>query len=316
MRKSIYIILILSVANNLSAQNYDDTVGSLHLSLTRHEIKYDKEGLPTKKITNSKNRPYLKIDFDSRGTTLKKESYGKHHNTDLRLTDMIEIFSYKDDKLVESIEHESDYESNVFPKFRTKYTYNDSSQLVDESTYYFKSDSLFFRTTFEYDIRDNRTRSIFNPSYYYLREFDSLNQLISLKQIHENKVRWKWVYSYTDTTRTGEFQTFYTDGKNNPKKEIRRFIGTQLLEVEEIGIIHTLKKFYYYENGQIKRISEYRKRTYYEMSPSEIKLTEEVNTIFDATEDFEPIRYTTISSASNAEIPSEVIQKLNSNIDW
>lgn len=298
------------------AQNYDDAVGSLHLSFIRHEIKYDKEGLPTKKITNSKNRPYLKIDFDSRGNTLKKESFGKQHNTDLKLTDKIEIFSYQDDKLVESIEHESDYESNVFPEFITKYSYNDSSQLVDESTYYFKSDSLFFQTIFEYDIRGNRTRSIFNPSYYYLREFDSLNQLISLKQIHDNEARWEWVYSYTDSTRTGEFQTFYTDGKNNSKKEIRRYIGTQLLEVEEIGIIHTLKKFNYYENGQMKRITEYRKRSYYEMSPSEIKMMKEVNTIFDANEGFEPIRYTTISSASNAELTSEVIQKLNSNIDW
>jgi hypothetical protein len=196
------------IAFNLYAQSYKTDVGCIHLSLIRHEVITNKEGLPTKKISNKKNRPYLKIDFDSAGYILRNQSFGKHHNTDLRLTDNIEVFEYNNDLLVKSVEYESDYESKVYPYFRTEYVYNDSSQLVDESTYYFESDSLFFRTTFEYDTKNNLTKSIFNPTYYYLREFDSLNQLISLKQIYDNKICWDWIYVYTDSTLTGKFQTY------------------------------------------------------------------------------------------------------------
>ncbi|WP_258105894.1 hypothetical protein [Marinoscillum sp. MHG1-6] len=308
--------MLIFCVSDLFCQNYDDEVGSVHLSLTSQQIISNKDGLPTTKVTNKKNLPYLKLDFDSVGSLLKSESFGKHHNPDLRLTDKIEVFEYRNGLLFKSIEYESDYNSKVYPYFRTEYVYNDSAQLVDESTYYFESDSLFFQTTFVYDAKNNRTKSIFNPTYYYLREFDSLNQITSLKQIYDNKIRWDWTYSYTDSTRTGKFQTYYSDGKNNSKTEIRRYIGSQLIEVEEIGIIHSLKKFEYYENGLIQKISEYRKTEYLYLSSSERKLINKVNSLFKATDDFEPIQHTEILCSSEHELSSEVISRLNSKIDW
>ena len=86
---------------------------------------------------------------------------------------------------------------------------------------------------FEYDSNGNKTRTIFNPTYYYQRVFDNQSKIQSLQQIYDNKLRWEWTYTYSDSTRIGEFKTFYNDGKDYTKKEVRTYKNGKLIEVEE-----------------------------------------------------------------------------------
>jgi len=260
MKQTLFIITIF-LSLNLFGQKLTEKVGEIEVQLIGHYYKRNSDSELTKKKTNRKNRPYLKMYFDSTGILLKSINYGKQHNTDLRLTDKINIYSYENDKLIESIEYESDYDKNIYPYWKSKYIYNQKGQLIDESTYYYKTDSLLEKTTYEYDINSNKVKSIFNPTYYYQREFDSKNKLVSLKQIFENKLRWEWNYTYVDNQRIGIFKTHYNDGKDYSKKEILTYRDGKVIERKEKYISKKgwdeKTKIDYYPNGIIKRIENY-----------------------------------------------------------
>jgi len=234
MKQTLFITLTFLTLNLFGQELFEKVVG-IEVQVIGHRFKRNSDGELTKRKTNKKNRPYLKLYFDSTGVLLKSVSFGKHHNTDLRLTDKIELFEYYNGQLSESVEYESDYEKNVYPYWKSKYLYNKKGKLIDESTYYYENDSLFFKSTYEYDLNSNRIKSIFNPTYYYQREFDSLNRITTLKQIYNSELRWDWSYEYTGSQRIGVFQTYYDDGGNYSRKEIQTYNRQGLLvEVEEI----------------------------------------------------------------------------------
>ena len=284
MRQALFIILFL-FSLNISGQILTEKVGEIEVQLIGHHFKQNSDGKLTKRKSNNRNRPFLKMYFDSTGTLLKSVSFGKHHNTDLKLTDKINIFEYENGKLSKSIEYESDYQKNIYPSWKTKYIYNKKSELVEESTYYYEKDSLFFKTTFEYDLNSNKVKSIFNPTYYYHREFDSINRISSLKQIYDSKLRWDWNYKYSNNQRIGIFQTYYNDGRKYSKKEIQTYNAQGLLiETEEIYVsekgINEKTKIFYYNNCLIKRIEHfksYNTQDEYEMiSYSEVKIKSKI----------------------------------------
>lgn len=260
--KSTISIFFLFLSLCLSGQNLTEKVGQIEVQLIQHNFLRNSDYELTKKTTNRKNRPYIKLYFDSYGNLLKSISFGKHHNTDLRLINNIELFNYENEKLTESVKYESDYQKRIYPYWKSKYTYNEKEELIDESTYYFENDSLFFKTSFEYDKNSNLIKSIFSPTYYYQRDFDSINRIISLKQIHDNKIRWEWKYTYSQNSRIGVFQTYYNDGKDYSKKEIQIFDDNgYLVEKEEKHIsqqgLNEKGKIFYDKNGIIKRIEYY-----------------------------------------------------------
>ena len=299
MKPSIFIISVLFTLN-LFGQNLSEKVGEIEVKIIGHNFKHNSDGELTKRKTNRKNRPYLRMYFDSTGKLLKSVAFGKHHNTDLRLTDNIKVYEYANGKLSKSVEYESDYEKNVYPNWKTKYFYNKKGELIDESTYYIKNDSLFFKTTFEYDIHSNKIKSIFTPTYYYQREFDSLNRITSLKQIYDNKLRWDWNYTYSENIRTGIFQTYYKDGKDYTKKEIQKFNNLGLLiETEEVHVsesgLDEKTKIYYYQNGLIKRIEHYQS--------------------YNLQDGYEMISYSDIQFKSKIKIDSTITEKINLQIN-
>jgi hypothetical protein len=272
MKLTLFLILICS-SLNLFGQKLTDEVGDIEVQLVGHNYKRNSDYELTKRKTNKRNHPYLIMYFDSTGTLLKSVSFGKQHNTDLNLTNKINLYNYENGKLANSIEYESDYQKNVYPYWQSKYNYNSNGQLIDESTYYFKTDSLFHKTTYEYDKNSNQIRSILNPTYYYEREFDSLNRISVLKQIHVNKLRWDWNYTYSDNKRIGIFQTYYNDGKDYSKKEVQTYNSQGLLiETEKVKTsksgIDEKTKIYYFDNGLIKRVEyfeSYNNQKGYEM---------------------------------------------------
>jgi hypothetical protein len=298
MRQVLFIILFL-FSLNISGQILTEKVGEIEVQLIGHHFKQNSDGELTKKKSNKRNRPFLKMYFDSRGILLKSVSFGKHHNTDLKLTNNIKVYEYENGKLSKSIEYESDYQKNIYPYWKSKYIYNKKGELVDESTYYYENDSLFFRTTYEYDLNSNKVKSIFNPTYYYHREFDSINRIIAFKQIYDSKLRWDWNYKYSNNQRIGIFQTHYNDGKDYSKKEIQSYNTRGLLiETEEIYLsekgLNEKTKIYYYNNGLIKRIQRFQSHS--------------------TQDEYEMISYSEVKIKSKIKVDSKIVEKINNQI--
>ena len=85
--------------------------------------------------------------------------------------------------------------------------------------------------------------------------------MLTYSQIFENKLRWKWTYTYSDNQRIGIFQTYYKED-NYSQKEIRIFNeNDQLVEKESMYLSKfnskSKVKLFYRKNGLLKRIEEY-----------------------------------------------------------
>ncbi|MFH4967462.1 hypothetical protein V8G61_04580 [Gaetbulibacter sp. M240] len=298
MNRTILIIFVF-FSTNLFSQELTEKVGEIEVQLIYHYFKRDSDSKPTQKKTNRKNRPHEILYFDSNGTLLKKIGYGKQHNSDLKLIDYIEIYSYDDNKLTRSIKYESDYQKHIYPYLKTEFIYNEKGQLIDDSIFLYHTGSLFQKTTYEYDLNSNKTKSMFNSTYFYQREFDSINRLTSLKQIYDSKLRWEWNYTYSDNQRIGIFQTHYDDGKDYSQKEIQTFneIGF-LIETEVKHIskseLNQKVKFFYSKNGIISKIEQY-----------------ETSGIDDV---YEFVSFTQIEVNSKSKINSIIAEKINDEI--
>jgi hypothetical protein len=75
-------------------------------------------------------------------------------------------------------------------------------------------------------------------------------------------LNWETNYSYSDNQRVGIFQTYYNDGKDYSKKEIRTYDKKgRLIEIEELQItrdgLEDKIKIYYDKDGVIEKIEEY-----------------------------------------------------------
>lgn len=297
MKKTIFIFFLIITSFSFG-QKLTEKIGEIEVQLICHYFKTDLYGKPTKKKTNRKNRPHTKMYFDSNGILLKKIGFGKHYNADLRLIDYIEVYKYDNKKLTQSIEYESDYQKHIYPYWRTEFIYDEEGQLIDESIFYYQTDSLFHKTTYEYDLNSNRTKSILNPTYYYQRDFDSTNRITSCKQIYDSKLRWEWNYTYSDNQRIGIFQTHYNDGKDYSKKEIQTFNENGLLiETEEKYIsksgLEEKVNIFYDKNGIISKIEQY--KTY--------------------GSEYVFISYTDVKIKSKLELNPYIVEKINEQIE-
>lgn len=249
---------------NLFGQKPTEKVGEIEVKLIGHNFKRNSDYELTKKKTNRKNRPYLRMYFDSNGTLLKSIGFGKHHYTDLRLIDRINIYKYDKNGLKSKIDiWETDYDKNLSYRFYKKYDLDDTkSKILSEKMYEIESDTIYTQTDYWYNEKGEYQGIIFDSTYYYKREYNEKKQLVNLQQIYDGKLRWEWSYSYSDNKRIGIFQTFYNDGKDYSKKEIRTYdkLG-RLIEIEELYItkngMEEKTKIYYGKNGVIERIEEY-----------------------------------------------------------
>ncbi|MFV1450057.1 hypothetical protein VBZ51_12960 [Maribacter sp. HS] len=260
MKQTFFLISIL-IATNLYGQELTKKVGSIEIELIGHQYLRNDDFELTKKKTNKKNRPFEKIYLDSNGIVIKKVTFGKHHNTDLRLTDKIKIYQYNNEQLEEIVLYESDYEKNVYPFSKTELTYGTTGKLTDSTTYSI-TDNSSHKINFEYDENSNKTKTILYPDYYYERNFDSINRLKSFKQIFENKLRWEWTYAYTEKQRIGTFRTHYNDGEDYTKLEIVSYNEKgNRIEIEEKQVsrdgLNEKTKFFFHPNGLLQKIEKY-----------------------------------------------------------
>jgi hypothetical protein len=298
--QKIFILYFSVIYLTSFSQDLTKDSGVIEVKLISQNYKRNADDVLTKRKTNRKKRPYQIMYLDSTGTLLKSVSFGKHHNTDLRMTDKIKTYQYDEEKLTESIEYESDYQKNVYPYWKTKYLYNHKNQLIDESRYHIQTDSVYDRTTYEYDLRSNLIKSFFDPTYYYQREYDSVNRITSLQQIYDSKLRWDWNYTYKSNQRIGIFQTYYNDGENHAKAEIKTYNrNSQLIECEEK---YTTKlesgnkiKVYYDNNGLIEKVE------YFET--------------YDYVQGYEMIGYKQVKIKTKLDLDIKLSERINERID-
>ena len=69
---------------NLFGQKPTEKVGEIEVELIGHNIKRNSDYELTKKKTNRKNRPFLKMYFNSNGTLIKSINFGKHQYLQLQ----------------------------------------------------------------------------------------------------------------------------------------------------------------------------------------------------------------------------------------
>ncbi len=249
---------------NFFGQKPTEKVGEIEIALIGHDFKRNSDYELTKKKTNRKNRPYLRMYFDSNGNLLKSIGFGKHHNTDLRLIDRINIYKYDKNGLKSKIDiWKTDYDKNLSYQFYKKFDLDSTkAKIVSEKMYEIGSNTIYTQTDYWYNEKGEYQGIFFDSTYYFKREYNEKNQLVRLQQIYDGKLRWEWNYTYDDKQRIGIFQTHYNDGKDYSEKEIRRYNEKGLLvEIEELQItkdgLEEKTKIYYDKDGIIKRIEEY-----------------------------------------------------------
>src|SRR5690554_6938837 len=120
--KQTLLLISIFLTLNLFGQKPTEKIGEIEVELIEYNFKRNSDYELTKKKTNRKNRPYLKMYFDSNGNLLKSIGFGKHHNTDLRLVDRINIYKYDKNGLKSKIDiWKTDYDKNLSYRFYKKY---------------------------------------------------------------------------------------------------------------------------------------------------------------------------------------------------
>ena len=300
MKQTLFLISIF-LSLNLFGQKPTEKVEEIEIKLIGHNFKRNSDHELTKKQTNRKNRPYLKMYFNSNGYLLKSIGFGKHHNTDLRLVDRINIYEYDNNGLKSKIDiWETDYDKNLSYRFYKKYDLDSTkSKILSEKMYEIESDTIYTQTDYWYNEKGEYQGIIFDSTYYYKRKYNEKKQLVNHQQIYDGKLRWEWNYSYSDNKRIGIFQTYYNDGKDYSKKEIRTYDNLgRLTEIEELQLtkdgLEEKTKFYYSKNGIVEKI--------------------EVYDSYNREDGYELISYLEIKVKSKVIVDSLIAKKINEQI--
>ena len=160
------------------------------------------------------------------------------------------------------------------------------------------TDTLHTQTHYWYNEQGEYQGVKIDSTYYYTSTYDQENRIIGQQQIYESKLRWEWTYTYSEHQRIGHFQTYYRDGDNHSKQEIKPYNKEGLLiEIEELqvpkGGLQEKTKLYYDEQGVIQKIEYYQS--------------------FD-NEDYQLIAYSDIQLKSILSIDASMAEKINKTI--
>lgn len=300
MKQTLFLISIF-LTLNLFGQKPTEKIGEIEVELIEHNFKRNSDYELTKKKTNRKNRPYLKMYFDSNGNLLKSIGFGKHHNTDLRLVDRINIYKYDKNGLKSKIDiWKTDYDKNLSYRFYKKYDLDSNkSNILSEKMYEVESDTIYTQTDYWYNEKNEYQGVFYDSTYYYKREYNENGKLIKLQQVYNGKLNWVTNYSYSNNQRIGVFQTYYNDGKDYSTKEIRTYDNLgRLIKIEELYLtkdgLEEKTKFHYSKNGIVEKIEEYES--------------------YDRENGYELISYRKIKVKNNVIIDSLIAKKINEQI--
>jgi hypothetical protein len=293
MKNTIFIqIALLTAPAFLFGQNIPKLKSDITISIIENSYLRDKNHNLTKKISNKKKNPRIIYYFSSTGQLEYLKTFGKHHNMNLKLIGNIRSYIYDNSNKLSIINiWETDYEKNISYSYYTVLKYDLRGNKLKETTFETKNDSVFVSKEYWYDPNNNYQGLFFTSTYFYEREYDSLNRTIKFRQIHDSMKRWEWNYSYDDSTRIGLFKTYYNDGKDYTKKEICKYVESNLVEVEEYytsqdGLAEK-RKYFYNPNGLISKIEYYsaytKEKIYQKEHYSECKFKSKIRRLNKAT---------------------------------
>jgi hypothetical protein len=250
MNRIILLLLLLTISK-LYSQKIEKEIGA---------IKITKEGFFIGENGKIKKRKISKAEFyfDNYGKILEKISYGKYHYNKLNVIGEIEQFFYTENKLETSKKYVSSCFSSGYYLYYSKFKYDEKDRLINEERFHGENDSLFMTSTHLYN--SNVKEIHFNSSTFYQKIYDDANKIIELNQINEvsKKIRWQYLYEYSDNCKIGNFQTYYGDGKENSKREIECFDSEKRLISKEIVSGYKTKILYSYsKEGFLTEIKEY-----------------------------------------------------------
>ena len=105
-------------------------------------------------------------------------------------------------------------------------------------------------------------RPILKPTFS-TKTFYKHNKVASLQQFYDNKLRWEYLNTYTDTSKVSNFTTYYHDGKDYAKKETTIYReGKMIQRIDEYTNgdgVSEITKYYYDQPGILNKIELYKK---------------------------------------------------------
>jgi hypothetical protein len=293
------LFALLTILNTLMVfgQDLPRKNGSYEISKAYHYFLHNNKGDVTKKISNKQNRPCLVYYLDTLGNVIEKVGYKIYQNRNLRHITFVELNNYEQSKITETIHYTFEDNNNHRPQYKTNYYYNFRNEIIQERQLFLK-DSCIMQFDYEYDSFGNKTKTILDPTYYYLKAYDKESKIISFQQIYEGKLRWEWTYTYSDTKRVGKFKTYFKDGKDYTKEEIRIYQNGNLKQIEDKYTsqegISEKTIFYYDKVGLLKKIELYR--------------------AFPSNTEYRLESYYDIKIRYNCKLQNEIIMRINKTI--
>lgn len=245
----LIVILFLLTTSKFYSQKIEREVGDFKII---KEVFHFNEN--DKKKKTSKSEFY----FDAFGKIIEKVSYGKPHYGKLDAIGEIEQFVYSENRLESSKKYVSECFTCGYYLYYSKFSYDENGKLLNEKRFRGQNDSLFMTTTYVH--KPNYSETHFNTTTYYQKKYNSENKIIELNQVFEetNKIRWQYLFEYSNNCKKGKFQTYYGDGKENSKTETECFDSDERIISKEIIALYKTKITYLYSESKIlNEIREY-----------------------------------------------------------
>jgi hypothetical protein len=245
----LIIILFLLTSSKFYSQKIEKEVG---------DFKIIKEGFYFNETDKKKKISKSAFYFDTFGKIIEKVSYGKPHYRKLNVKGEIEQFFYSENRLDSSKKYVLECFTCDYYLYYSKFNYNENGKLLSENRFRGENDSLL--TASNYIYKPNYSETHFNSTTYYQRKYNSENKIIEFNQVFEktNKLRWQYLFEYTNDCKIGKFQTYYGDGKENSKIETECFDSENRIISKEIVALYKTKVTYSYsENGILNETKEY-----------------------------------------------------------
>jgi hypothetical protein len=229
----------------------------IKIEFSFHRFYKDNKGGNTNEISNKSNKPSIILLIDSTGNIIE------HISSNNRRFDNTYQNFYKNEKLIKTIVFTWQKKKKYIADYETDYTYNSKGFLIQKRTINCSTKRLVNEINYQYDSIGNKIKTTIIDGYFVgtttLKwSYDNLSKMNSYQQYNNNDLSWEWVYTYTDTSRTGIFNTHYKDDKNYSSIEIVKYNNGRPISIEEITTHIPQKTLIHYDKqGLVSKIEIY-----------------------------------------------------------
>lgn len=242
----LFVILFLLTTFKPYSQKIEKEVG---------DFKITKEGFYIEENDKEMRNQKAEFYFVASGNIIEKLTYGKPHYGKLDVIGEIEQFFYSENKLESSKKYSSECFACGYLLYHSKYNYDANGKLSKEETFR-ENGSILTTTTYIY--KPNYSETHFDSTLYYQKKYNEQNQLIECNQVYKEKLRWQYLFEYSNNCKIGKFQTYYGNGKEKSNTETECYDSQKrIISKELVDYYRTKLNYVYSENGILKEIREY-----------------------------------------------------------